>query len=153
MCCFQCWFLLKDNSHIPCRVPAVLRPLLFASDFSKPRHNTAGARYDTCKLTSAVCLRSVGDLPRFGFFDYHAEFHDWQFRFFRLHADFHEGHSTVVAGMCELARHGTTGARQGHGVICVNQTLVCRHSFYCPLHTRNPFNLIHCPSRTIDVIA
>ena len=38
------------------------------SDFSRPRHSTAGTRHGVCKLTPAVSRRPVGDMPRFGFF-------------------------------------------------------------------------------------
>jgi len=48
---------------MPCFDRAALK-----SDFSRPRHSTAWARLDICKLTSAVFRRPVGDLSRFGFF-------------------------------------------------------------------------------------
>ena len=52
----------------PCRAPAVLRPCRSESDFSRPRHSTAGTRHVMCEWTSAVYRRPVGDLPRCGFF-------------------------------------------------------------------------------------
>jgi len=37
--------LQANNSHIPCRAPAVLRPCRSESGFSRPWHSTTGARH------------------------------------------------------------------------------------------------------------
>ena len=55
---------LKANSHVPCRVPAVLR----LCRFSTSRGHGRGTALYVCELTSAVFRRPVGDLARFGFF-------------------------------------------------------------------------------------
>ena len=47
---------------------AVPLPCRFASDFSRPGHSTAGARYGMCELTSTVSRQPVADLPRFDLF-------------------------------------------------------------------------------------
>ena len=60
-----------NNTVWPClfhTYHAALRPCRFASDFSRPRRSTTGARHGMCKLTSAVSRRPIGHLPRFGFF-------------------------------------------------------------------------------------
>ena len=69
---------------------------------------TAGARHGMCQITLAVSRRPLGDLSRFGLF--------------RLPRGLSRRtrHCRRTAGaqhvMCELARHGTAGARHG---ICV----------------------------------
>ena len=47
------------DSHMPCRVPAVLRPCRFASGFSRPRHSKAGAQHGVCEF---ACHRSASTL-------------------------------------------------------------------------------------------
>jgi hypothetical protein len=48
--CVRVWFTHTMSS------PAVLRPCCFASDFSRPRHSTAGARYSMCELAQLFCI-------------------------------------------------------------------------------------------------
>ena len=53
------------DSHRPCRAPAVLRPCHSDSDFSRPRHSTAGTRHGMCELAlSRSCLSDADKCPR-----------------------------------------------------------------------------------------
>jgi hypothetical protein len=103
---------LQTHSHVPCRAPAVLRPCRFASNFSRKRHSTAGARHGMCELTSAVSQRPVGDLPRFGFCRLPrgvSRLVVWFFPFTRglsRSGRHYRGTAGAQHGMCELARHG-----------------------------------------------
>ena len=60
-CVFPIWFTQWFTHTMPC-------PCRAESDFSRPGHTTAGVRNVMCELTSAIERRTVGDLPRFGFF-------------------------------------------------------------------------------------
>ena len=48
---------IKTNSHIPRRAPAVLRPCRSESDFSRPRHSTAGGRHGHGMAWHGMCQR------------------------------------------------------------------------------------------------
>ena len=64
-CVFPIWITQRVRvwfSHrmlCPCHVPAVLRPFRFASDFSRPRRNTAWNLWINIGCLSTACGRSA----------------------------------------------------------------------------------------------